>query len=106
MSGPKNSERRNISKKEIEYLDKLVRGVYARKDLKKGYIFNSKNLKKDFFLAIPLLKGQLSCREVLNGEMLKKDLKKDSPLLIDDIDGPYSDNANLNKLIKNRGLKI
>jgi N-acetylneuraminate synthase len=106
MCGPKNSERRNISKKEIEYLDKLVRGIYARKDLEKGYTFNSKNLKKDFFLAIPLLKGQLSCREVLNGEMLKKDLKKDSPLLIDDIDGPYSDNENLNKLIKNRGLKI
>ena len=63
-------------------------------------------LKKEFFLAIPLLKGQLSCREVLNSEMLKKDLKKDSPLLIDDIDGPYSDNVNLNKLIKNRGLKI
>ena len=106
MCGPKNSERRNISKKEIEYLDKLVRGIYARKDLEKGYTFNSKNLKKDFFLAIPLLKGQLSCREVLNGEMLKKDLKKNSPLLIDDIDGPYSDNENLNKLIKNRGLKI
>ena len=73
---------------------------------------NSKDKKyiplylKDFFLASPLLKGQLSCREVLNSEMLKKDLKKDSPLLIDDIDGPYSDNENLNKLIKNRGLKI
>ena len=45
-------------KRETEYLDKLVRGVYANKDLKKG----EKLTDDDYFMAIPLRKGQLSCR--------------------------------------------
>jgi N-acetylneuraminate synthase len=104
MTGGNNHSRRSISKKETEYLDKLVRGVYAKKDLKAGYIFSKENFKKDFYLAIPLLKGQLSCREFMNGENLIVDLKADQPLTINDVDGPYNDNFNLKKLILNRGL--
>ena len=55
-------------------------------------------------MAIPLHKGQLSCREVMNGEKLLKAVKKDQPLTIDDIDGPYSDNDELKKLIYTRGI--
>ncbi len=104
MSGNYSSERRHIKKEEIEYLDKLVRGVYLKKDIKSGYKLHSSMLNDDFYLAIPLKKGQLSCRELLNGEKILKDLYKDQPLTIDDIDGPYQKNQELRRLIKNRGI--
>ena len=106
MCGPSSDERRLITKNESEYLDKLVRGVYAKKDLKPGLEINSSNLNKNFFLAIPLQKGQLSCRELLNGEILLNKLKKGEPLKIEDIDGPYSKNKSLSEMIANRGIKI
>lgn len=104
MCGGCNNSRRIISKKEVEYLDALVRGVYAKKDLKQGYVFTKENLEKDFYLAIPLLKGQLSCREVMNGEKLVSEIKSNEPLTINHIDGPYHENQNLKQLILNRGL--
>tara|TARA_Y200000002_G_scaffold329530_1_gene293674 strand:- start:511 stop:1611 length:1101 start_codon:yes stop_codon:yes gene_type:complete len=106
MCGPLSDERRIISKNETEYLDKLVRGVYAKKDLKEGFEINSKNLNKNFFLAIPLQKGQLSCRELLNGETLTTKLKKGDPLKINNIDGPYSKIKSLKQKIEKRGFKI
>tara|TARA_B100000902_G_C27279995_1_gene901169 strand:+ start:832 stop:1932 length:1101 start_codon:yes stop_codon:yes gene_type:complete len=106
MCGPNSDERRIITKNETEYLDKLVRGVYAKKDLKQGLEINSSNLNKNFFLAIPLQKGQLSCRELLNGEILINGLKKGEPLKIEDIEGPYSKNKSLKQKITNRGIKI
>ena len=106
MCGPIALERRIISKKETEYLDKLVRGVYVKKDLKIGYEFNKNSIKKDFYLAIPLQKGQLSCREILNGIRLTKKIKANKPLMIDDIDGPYAENKGLKEIILNRGQKV
>tara|TARA_B100001121_G_C18375205_1_gene473578 strand:- start:341 stop:661 length:321 start_codon:yes stop_codon:yes gene_type:complete len=106
MCGPSSDERRIISRNETEYLDKLVRGVYAKKDLKKGFEINNKNLNTNFFLAIPLQKGQLSCRELLDGEVLLKDLKKGDPLNIDNIEGPYSKIKSLKQKITKRGIKI
>jgi len=103
MCGGAADFRRVISKKETEYLDALVRGVYAKKDLEPGYIFNSENFTKDFYLAIPLMKGQLSCREVMNGEKLITSIKANAPLNIDHIDGPYAENDHLKKLIMSRG---
>lgn len=103
MCGGSENIRRVISNKEIEYLDKLVRGVYANKDLEAGYIFNNKDFSKDFYLAIPLLKGQLSCREIMNGKKLIKSIKKDELLSVHHTDGPYSESEFLKKLILNRG---
>jgi N-acetylneuraminate synthase len=104
MTGGNNYSRRTIPQKEIQYLDKLVRGVYAKKDLKKGYVFTKESFEKDFYLAIPLKKGQLSCREFMNREKLITNIKADQPLTINDIDGPYNENPILKKLIINRGL--
>ena len=104
MCGGHSSSRRVISKKEIEYLDALVRGAYAKKDLEPGYVLTKESFEKDFYLAIPLLKGQLSCREVMNGEKLISAIKANEPLTINHIDGPYSENQNLKNLILNRGL--
>jgi len=77
-----------------------------KKDLKKGLEINNKNLNKNFFLAIPLQKGQLSCRELLDGEILLKNLKKGDPLNIENIEGPYSKNKTLKQKIETRGIKI
>jgi N-acetylneuraminate synthase len=51
-----------------------------------------------------LLKGQLSCREILNGQQLINPVQADKPLMIDDIDSPYARNGTLRDLIYERGL--
>jgi len=85
---------------EIKYLDALVRGIYAKRDLPVG----TPLADEDVYLAIPLLKGQLSCRELMRGEVLLREVKKDAPLYIDDIDSPYSHSDELKKAIYDRGL--
>ena len=104
MCGGYRSSRRVISKKEIEYLDALVRGAYAKRDLETGFILNKDSFEKEFYLAIPLIKGQLSCREVMNGERLIAPIKANEALTINHIDGPYGENNSLKNLIMNRGL--
>lgn len=104
MCGGVSSSRRVISKRETEYLDALVRGVFARRDLEPGYVFSKEGFERDFFLAIPLQKGQLSCREVMNGERLVAPVKARDPLTIDHIDGPYHESGALRELIMNRGI--
>ena len=59
---------------------------------------------EDFQLAIPLSKGQLSTREVLNGLEIKLALTKGAPVKITDVSGPYSENKELRALIENRGI--
>ena len=58
----------------------------------------------DFVLAVPLLKGQLSCRELIAGEELKRSVSAGAPLTIDDLDNPYSRTAALRESILKRGL--
>jgi N-acetylneuraminate synthase len=85
---------------EIKYLDALVRGVYAKRDLPAGTALT----EEDVYLAIPLLRGQISCRELMRGELLLEPVKKDAPLRIDDIDSPYAYSDELKKTIYARGL--
>lgn len=100
MCGAPGTQRRLLPRKEVEYLDALVRGVYAREDLPEGHILND----EDVYLAIPLQKGQISCRELMRGEVLLKPVKKDAPVRIDDIDSPYSSIESLRSVIYARGL--
>jgi sialic acid synthase SpsE len=104
MCGGRSTQKRPISKKEIEYLNALVRGVYAKRDLEPGYVFSKESLEKDFYLAIPLQKGQLSCREVMNGEKLTHAIRANETLTINHIDGPYNENEHMRSLILERGL--
>ena len=47
-------------------------GVYTKRDLKEGEIMK----RHDIYLAIPLQKGQLSCRELMLGQWGHKTLKE------------------------------
>lgn len=89
-------------KAETQYLDALVRGVYAKRDLKAGETLND----EDVYLAIPLQKGQISCRELMRGEVLLHNIKADNPVKIDDIDCPYAYDETLKKKIYDRGLEV
>ena len=100
MCGGSGDSKRNITRAEIEYLDALVRGVYAKCDLVAGHALTD----KDVYLAVPLQKGQLSCRELMAGEVLLRDVKMHAPVTIDDIDSPYAHNDDLKELIYRRGL--
>ncbi|MGA7158428.1 MAG: N-acetylneuraminate synthase family protein [Acidobacteriaceae bacterium] len=102
MCGAPGSQKRQPPKREIEYLDALVRGVYAKTDLKVGHSLAD----SDVYLAIPLQKGQLSCRELMRGEVLTRAVQKDAALFIDDIDSPYSNVTSLRERIYNRGLSV
>lgn len=104
MCGSNGSSKRIPAKEEIAYLDALVRGVYFKRDLPEGYIFRHEDIGEDVYLAIPLQKGQISCRELMSGEILLKAVMKDEPLMIDLIDSPYSYNENLKQQIYDRGI--
>lgn len=102
MCGPPGTQKRMPPRKEIEYLDALVRGVYAKHDMPEGHCLTD----DDVYLAVPLQKGQLSCRELMNGEMLLKPVIRDAAVHIDDIESPYSQIPSLRQTIYNRGLDI
>jgi sialic acid synthase SpsE len=103
MSGGSGGSRRVVARRETEYLDALVRGVYARRDLQPGYVFSKESFRDDVYLAIPLLKGQLSCREIMDGERITQAVQADEAVTIDHIDGPYSASPALRELILQRG---
>ncbi len=104
MCGGSSDQKRVNSTKEIKYLDALVRGVYAKKDIPKGYEVKQSEFDDYFYLAVPLHKGQLSCREMKNGEIFTSNVSKDSKIIIDDIDSPYAKIESLRKQIYDRGI--
>ncbi len=100
MCGAPGSTKRIPTQRETDYLDGLVRGVYAARDLTTG----ERLTEADVFLAVPLLKGQLSCRELIAGEQLVAPLAKGEPLTLDVLDNPYSRSPALRAQISQRGL--
>jgi len=100
MCGSSGESKRVPPRAEVEYLDALVRGVYLKHDVNVGHRITD----QDVYLAIPLLKGQLSYRELVSGDLIIRDIKAHDPLTIDDIDNPYSRTPSLRTQIENRGL--
>src|ERR1051326_326425 len=100
MCGAPGTSKRISPQKEIAYLDALVRGVYAKQDLPEGHILSD----DDVYLAIPLQKGQISCRELMRGEVLMRAVGKDQPVMIDAIDSPYASIPALRDSIYARGI--
>lgn len=100
MCGAPGTQKRLPPQKEVSYLDSLVRGVYAKRDLPVGHVLQD----ADVYLAIPLQQGQISCRELMRGEVILKATAKDQPIMIDAIDSPYANIPSLTELIYHRGL--
>ena len=100
MCGAAGSQKRIPSAAEIAYLDQLVRGVYASRDLEPGH----KLTADDYSMSIPLMHGQLSCRELIEGEVITKPVRKGQPLLLDSVDTPYGRSPELRKRIEARGI--
>jgi len=100
MCGGPRENRRNIDKKEKKYLDALVRGIYFKKNFKKGH----KLKVDDVYLAIPLQKGQISSKEFMEGDTLSVDVNSDSPLLVDNIESNYLKTEKHRTYLHNRGL--
>jgi N-acetylneuraminate synthase len=100
MCGGAPTQKRVAPEKEVRYLDALVRGVYAKRDLPAGQPLKD----EDVYLAVPLLKGQISCREFMRGEKLKAEVKANAPIDFVSLDSPYSENSELARLIADRGL--
>lgn len=100
MCGAPGTAKRIPPDREIRYLDALVRGVYAKRDLPEGHILTD----EDVYLAVPLQKGQISCRELMRGEVLLKPVAADKPISIDMIDSPYAYNETLKRVILDRGI--
>jgi sialic acid synthase SpsE len=100
MCGAPGTQKRLPPQKEVAYLDSLVRGVYAKHDLPVGHILQD----TDVYLAIPLQQGQISCRELMRGEVILKAVARDQPIMIDAIDSPYANIPSLTEAIYRRGL--
>lgn len=100
MCGPAGESWKISSRKEIEYLDALVRGVYAARPISAGHALQD----DDVYLAIPLQKGQISCRELMRGEVVMRDVPAHEAIGIEDIDSPYANNDDLKRVIMERGL--
>ena len=100
MCGGGGSQRRQVPEGERRYLDALVRGVYAKRDLAAGEVLT----RDDVYFSVPLLKGQISTREFMGGEKLTAPLGVNEPLHIGTIDAAIRDNQALVELILDRGL--
>lgn len=85
MLGKNCNSVREMTDIESNYLQSVNRGVYALRDLEKGYEFTHEKLGKDFYLAIPLQEGQLSTRDIDVSICLNKQVKLDSPINISDV---------------------
>lgn len=109
MCGAEDSTKRVPPQKEVQYLDALVRGIYAKRDLPKGYMFTQESFNDDLYMAIPLMKGQLSCREIKSEELqntcvLTDNIQAHAPIKISEIEYSSINTESIRELIYKRGL--
>ena len=102
MCGSGSADRRAVPEGERRYLDALVRGVYAKRDLAAGEILTH----EDVFFAVPLLKGQMSTREFTGGERVTGPVTVNTPLDVHSVEAPALADPTLVALILDRGLDI
>jgi len=100
MCGGPPVERRAVPEGERRYLDALVRGVYAKRDLATGKVLT----RDDVYFSVPLLKGQLSTREFDGGERLTAPIAANEPLIIHAVDSPLCSDPSIVSMILDRGL--
>jgi N-acetylneuraminate synthase len=100
MCGAPPSAKRVPPEKEVRYLDELVRGVYAKRDLPPERVLTA----EDVYFAVPLVHGQISVREFEGGEVLRAPIGKDQPVKIRDIESHYANDLELRRMIDDRGV--
>ena len=100
MCGGGGEQRRTVPEGERRYLDALVRGVYAKRNLGVGDILSG----DDVYFSVPLLKGQISTREFSGGERLTAPLQAHEPIGIQSVDAPILADSKLVEMILDRGL--
>jgi N-acetylneuraminate synthase len=100
MCGAPADAKRVPPEKEVRYLDELVRGVYAKRDLPAGHLLTA----EDVFFAVPLTPGQISVREFEGGEVLRAPIGRDQPVRIREIESHYANDLDLRRLIDDRGV--
>jgi N-acetylneuraminate synthase len=100
MCGAPGTQKRIPPDREVRYLDGLVRGVYAARDMPAGHALGD----DDIYLAIPLQQGQFSCREFMRGERLLRPLRAHAPVMCEDVETPYVKVPSMRSMIENRGL--
>jgi sialic acid synthase SpsE len=88
MCGTNTMVRRNIKQEETHYLEKLLRGIYAKRDLPIGHRIDHKSFTDDFYLAIPLQPKQTSVRDIVTGLVINRAIEANEPLMAADIDSP------------------
>jgi sialic acid synthase SpsE len=101
MCGAPGDRKRVPPEKEVRYLDQLVRGVYATRDLPAGHILS----EDDIYMAVPLNHGQISVREFTAGERLREAVFRDEAVLLRDVDCDYAHDLVLQRLVQDRGVQ-
>ena len=99
MCGAPGDKLRAPTQKEIDYINEHVRGLFARTDLKRGLPISQDH----FYMAVPVHQSQLSCRELMSGGKLKRDIAQDAPLMLEDVEAEYLQDQKLVEEIRNRG---
>ena len=102
MCGASGAQKRLPSRRETDYLDGLIRGVYAKRDLPAGHKLTSDDVQ----LAIPLLQGQLSCRELIAGEVLSAPVEAGAPVTLEALKSAFSHSPAVSRKISARGLPV
>jgi sialic acid synthase SpsE len=102
MCGAEPTTKRVPPEKEIKYLDQLVRGVYARRELPAGHVLTA----DDVYFAVPLGHGQISVREFTGGEVVRAPLGKDQPIQLREIESDYANDLTLRRIIDERGVPM
>ena len=100
MCGGAAREKRVAPEKEVRYLDALVRGVYAKRDLPAGHQLTV----DDVFFAVPLSKGQVSVREFTGGEVLRTAVRANATVDLSSLDADYARDRKLAAMVADRGL--
>ncbi len=80
--------RKNLLKEEIDSINLLKRGVFAKNKIKSS----SKLSKEDIYFAFPYEEGQLTSGEWKEGIITKKSFNKDTPILFEDLKIPKDEN--------------
>jgi N-acetylneuraminate synthase len=98
--GTSSTRRVRPMQRETDFLDNYIRGAYAKRDLPAGHVLTADDVQ----LAIPVRKGQVSCREFVQGEVLLDSCRKGAPIAIDMIESDYTRDPSIRDAINNRGL--